>query len=84
VETLAIFGSALRPDFGPESDIDLLVRFRPGAEKPWMGHFQALEEDLASALGRRVDLVDWKGIEQSRNWIRRREILETARPLFAA
>jgi len=84
VEEMAIFGSALRPDFDADSDVDFLVRFRTGAEKPWMGHFQDLEQELEAALGRPVDLVDWKGIEQSRNWIRRREILTTARTLFAA
>ena len=84
VAELAIFGSALRSDLAAESDVDFLVRFQPGAEKPWMGHFQELEEELTAALGRPVDLVDWKGVERSRNWIRRREILDTARRLFAA
>lgn len=84
VAELALFGSMLRDDFGPESDVDFLVRFEPGAERPWMGHFQALEEDLSTLLGRPVDVVDWKGIERSRNWIRREAILSSAQRVFAA
>ena len=84
VAELALFGSALRGDFGPESDIDFLVRFEPGAERPWMGHFQALEDDLSALLGRRIDVVDWNAVERSRNWIRREAILSSAQRLFAA
>jgi hypothetical protein len=84
VAELALFGSALRDDFGPQSDVDFLVRFEPGAEQPWMGHFQALEADLSALLGRRVDVVDWNAIERSRNWIRREAILSSAQRVFAA
>jgi predicted nucleotidyltransferase len=84
VEQLAIFGSVLTGEFRPDSDIDFLVRFRPGAEKPWMAHFSELEEALETLLGRSVDLVDWKGIEQSENWVRRRSILGSAQTLYAA
>lgn len=84
VAELALFGSALRDDFGPHSDLDFLVRFEPGAERPWMGHFQALEDDLSALLGRRVDVVDWSSIERSRNWIRRQAILSSAQSVFAA
>jgi uncharacterized protein len=81
VAELALFGSVPGDDFGPESDVDFLVRFEPGAEQPWMGHFQALEDDLSALLGRRVDVVDWKAIERSRNWIRREAILSSAQPV---
>jgi hypothetical protein len=84
VAELALFGSALRDDFGAQSDFDFLVRFEPGAERPWMGHFQALEDDLSALLGRRLDLVDWNAIERSRNWIRREAILSSAQSVFAA
>lgn len=84
VAELALFGSVLRDDFGPQSDVDFLVRFEPGAEQPWMGHFQALEDDLSALLGRRVDVVDWNAIERSRNWIRREAILSSAQRLYAA
>ena len=84
VDELAIFGSALGEEFDADSDLDFLVRFRSGAEKPWMGHFQELERELTRLLGREVDLVDRKAIEQSRNWIRRKAILESARVLYEA
>jgi hypothetical protein len=84
VAELALFGSALRDDFGPHSDLDFLVRFEPGAERPWMGHFQALEDDLSALLGLRVDVVDWNALERSRNWIRREAILSSAQSVFAA
>lgn len=84
VAELALFGSALRGNLGPVSDVDFLVRFEHGAEQPWLGHFQDLEDDLSALLGRPVDLVDWDAIERSRNWIRRRAILSSAQRLYAA
>lgn len=84
VRQLAIFGSVLRPDFRPDSDVDFLVRFKPEAERPWMGHFDHLQEELKGLLGRDVDLVDWDAVEKSRNWIRRQAILGSAQLLYAA
>jgi hypothetical protein len=84
VEQLAIFGSVLSEDFRNDSDLDFLVRFRSGAEKPWMAHFLELQEALHALVGRSVDLVDWNGVEQSENWIRRRSILGSAQTLYAA
>ncbi len=51
---LALFGSVLRDDFGPESDVDVLVEFEPG-HVPGFAFFD-LQEELGSILGRRVDL----------------------------
>ena len=79
-----VFGSVARDEATPDSDVDFLVRFRRGAEKPWMAHFSELEEELAALVGRQVDLVDWEGLEQSENWIRRRSILDSAQTLYAA
>lgn len=84
VEELDIFGSVAAGNADPASDVDFLVTFRPGAEKPWMGHFQALQDDLAKLLGRPVDLVDRRAVEKTRNWIRRRSILSEAKMLYAA
>jgi uncharacterized protein len=80
---LEVFGSALRDDFGPESDIDFLVTFAPEARRSLFDLIGA-EEELSQMLGRKVDLVSRPGVERSRNWIRRREILGTARLLYAA
>ncbi len=84
VRELYLFGSALRDELKPDSDLDFLVAFHSGAEKPWLGHFQELQADLSNLLGRHTDVVSKGAIEQSRNWIRRREILGTARLLYAA
>ncbi|MGD9855583.1 MAG: nucleotidyltransferase family protein [Planctomycetaceae bacterium] len=54
IRRLALFGSALRDDFGPESDLDVLVEFKPGAT-PGLAFF-AIQEELTSLMGRTVDL----------------------------
>jgi predicted nucleotidyltransferase len=54
VRRLALFGSVLRDDFGPDSDVDVLVEFEPG-HVPGFAFFD-LQEELAGILGRRVDL----------------------------
>ena len=84
VEELAIFGSVLRDDFGPVSDLDFLVVFKDNDAGPWMGKFMDLEEELSQVLGRRVDVVDKRGVEQSENYIRRRHILSSARVIYVA
>jgi len=54
IRRLAFFGSALRDDFRPESDVDVLVEFEPGAR---IGlRFFAMERELSGMLGRKVDL----------------------------
>jgi len=54
IRRLAFFGSALRSDLGPESDIDVLVEFEPG-HTPGFAFFQ-IQDELTALLGRRVDL----------------------------
>ncbi len=83
IAELALFGSVLRDDFGPESDIDVLVSFLPEAEH---GIFDMvnMEEELGQLLGRKVDLVSRRAVEQSRNYIRRRAVLESAEVIYAA
>ncbi|MBN1796341.1 MAG: nucleotidyltransferase family protein [Sedimentisphaerales bacterium] len=54
IKKLAVFGSALREDFGPDSDIDILVEFEPG-HVPGFGFFEIADE-LSELLGRKVDL----------------------------
>jgi len=84
VVELAVFGSILRDDFGPESDVDFLARFAGDDLGPWMSRLDELERDLERLLGRPVDVVDWKGIEHSRNPYRRHGILAGHRLLYAA
>jgi len=83
VRELAVFGSALREDFRPESDIDLLVTFEPDANWGLLEQ-TAMESELATLLGRRVDLVSRRAVEQSSNWIRRKAILESAETVHVA
>lgn len=54
IRRLSLFGSVLREDFGPESDVDVLVEFEPG-QVPGFAFF-AMEDELSEILGRRVDL----------------------------
>jgi len=55
IRRLALFGSALRDDFGPESDVDVLVEFEPGAQVGLIG-FARIENELSRVIGRKVDL----------------------------
>ena len=77
ITEFALFGSVLREDFRPDSDVDVLVSFAPDAH--WtlfdMVHMQ---EELQTILGREVDLVSRRGLEASRNYLRRKAILSSA------
>jgi predicted nucleotidyltransferase len=79
IRGLELFGSALRPDFRPDSDIDILVDFAPDAAWSLFDH-EAMRLELSRLLGREVDLVSKRAILQSANWIRRKSILESAVP----
>jgi len=83
VAEFAIFGSALRPDFGPDSDVDVLVTFKPDSKRSLFDLVQ-MEEELEGMFGREVDLVSRQGIEASRNYLRRKAILGSAKVLYAA
>jgi predicted nucleotidyltransferase len=83
IAELAVFGSILRDDFGPESDVDFLVAFDPAATWSLMDRV-SMKDELEDRLGRKVDLVSKRGIERSRNWMRREEILGTARPIYVS
>jgi predicted nucleotidyltransferase len=76
IAKLEVFGSLLREDFDDESDADFLVSFEPG--KPaGMSWFQ-IKEELAQLVGRKVDVLDRRLVEQSRNLYRRHHILREA------
>ena len=60
IRRLALFGSVLREDFGPDSDVDVLVEFAPDV-KVGLLRFIAVEEALESVFGRKVDLVTLDG-----------------------
>lgn len=83
ITELALFGSAVRDDFRPDSDVDVLVTFAPDVKWTLLDHVE-MEDELEVILGRDVDLVSRHGIERSQNHIRRREILNSARMIYAA
>lgn len=83
IREFAVFGSILGPEFRPDSDIDVLVTFDPDAD--WsLIDLVRMEEELSGATGRRVDLLTRRGVEASRNPIRRAAILSQVRTLYAA
>ncbi len=83
ISELALFGSILRQDFRSESDVDVLVTFAPEARH---GLFQLnrMRDELVQLFGRKVDLVSRRGLESSRNHLRRKAILSSAEVLYAA
>lgn len=78
----ALFGSVLRDDFNEKSDVDILVTFSPTATWTLLDHV-TMQDQLKAILGRDVDLVSRRGIERSRNPIRRRDILGSAEVIYA-
>ncbi len=82
IREFSFFGSVLRDDFRPDSDIDVLCTFDEDA-----GHtlfsLVRMGEELEEIFGRSVDLVSRRGIEASRNYIRREAILSTAEVIYA-
>lgn len=77
VAELALFGSALRDDFGPNSDADFLVTYAPG-RRPRIEELETMTHELEQLIGRPVDVVERQIVEQSPNYIRRQHILDTA------
>ena len=76
----AVFGSVLRDDFRPDSDVDVLVTFGPGGSITFDNRVDMLDE-LKAIFGREVDLVEKKAID---NPFRRHSILTTKEVLYAA
>ena len=83
ITELALFGSVLRQDFHPDSDVDVLVRFQAEARHTLFDMVR-MQEELKRILGREVDLVSRRGIERSRNHLRKKAILESAEVVYEA
>ena len=81
ITELALFGSILRDDFHPDSDVDMLVTFAPDAKLSLLDLVE-LQHQFAALFGREVDLIERQTIEASPNWIRRNEILNTATVIY--
>lgn len=83
ITELALFGSVLREDFRPDSDVDVLVTFSPDSD--WgVEHLLDMKEELEALFGRAVDLVEKRLVEESRNYIRRKHILSHMEAVYAA
>lgn len=80
---LAVFGSAVRDDFGTKSDIDVLVDFNR-SRRPSLMDVVEIESELSELLGRDVDMLTRASVERSRNHIRRRSILESTEVVYEA
>lgn len=78
----ALFGSILRDDFRPDSDIDVMVQFHPEAH-PTFSSLDQMEAELKTIFRREIDLITRQGIETSRNYLRRHEILSSAQVIYA-
>ena len=83
ITRLELFGSVLRDDFDEQSDVDVLATFDADARLSLFKLVQ-MEDDLRGLLGREVDLVERRSIEENPNWIRRNAILSSARLLYEA
>lgn len=79
VRELSLFGSALREDFGPDSDVDLLVEFEPSAQVGFLT-LSKMQRELSALTGRRVDLVPKRGLKEKI----RRAVLDSAEVIYAA
>lgn len=83
IKEMSFFGSVLREDFRSDSDIDIIVSFEDNST--WgILELVRMKRELKTLLGREVDLMTKKSIEQSHNWIRRQEILGTAQIVYVA
>ena len=83
ITEFSLFGSVLRDDFRPDSDVDVLVTFVPDAD--WsLFDVVDMQDELKQVFGREVDLVERKAVERSENYIRRKHILTSVEPVYVA
>ncbi|MBF2029753.1 MAG: nucleotidyltransferase domain-containing protein [Oscillatoriales cyanobacterium C42_A2020_001] len=82
IAELSVFGSILRDDFHADSDVDFLYILKPDTHWRLSDLIQA-EKELTQLLDRKVDLVGKASVEQSHNWLRKRNILSSAKVIYA-
>jgi uncharacterized protein len=80
VEEFSLFGSVLRDDFGPDSDVDVMLKFKPGHGFTFE-NTPDIQDDLSAMFGRPVDVIE-KG--RIRNPFRRHAIMNGYRVVYAA
>jgi uncharacterized protein len=83
ITELALFGSVLRADFRPDSDVDILVTFAPDAHWSLLDMVR-MQEEIEAIFERDVDLGERAWVERSENVVRKRAILDSLVPIYAA
>jgi len=83
IAELALFGSILRDDFHPDSDVDILIKLDndPNLHISLLD-LVGMQYQLEEMVGRKVDLLEKESVETSHNWIRRNSILNTAQIIY--
>lgn len=82
ITEFSLFGSVLREDFGPDSDVDVLVSFDESAR--WRAkHLIEMRDELQALFGRDVDILTRRGVDMMRNHLRRDIILGSSSRLYA-
>jgi predicted nucleotidyltransferase len=82
ITEFALFGSVLRDDFRPDSDVDVLVTF--AADARWGWEIVDMHDELADILGRKVDILTKRSVERSENYIFRNSVLKEAQVVLSA
>jgi predicted nucleotidyltransferase len=83
IRELQLFGSVLREDFRPDSDVDVLITFREN-NRYSLFDLERIQQELIIIMGRNVDLVEKRSVEMSENYIRRDRILQSTVPIYVA
>ena len=83
ITELALFGSVLRDDFRPDSDVDVMVSFSHDAQWSLLD-LADMQEQLENIIERKVDLLTRRGVEQARNPLRTKAILSSAETIYAS
>ena len=82
ITEFSLFGSVLLDDFGPDSDVDVLVTFEGGAK--WrVQHWMKMHEELSAIVGRDVDILTKHALDTMRNRTRRSVIIGTSSSIYA-
>src|SRR5262249_32663686 len=83
IRRMEVFGSILRPEFGPESDVDFLVSFEDGVR--WnLNQVLDMEDELSAIVDRKVDIVDRVQLDDpSANPYRKTRILSNRELVYA-
>jgi uncharacterized protein len=79
----SLFGSVLRDDFRPDSDVDVLLTF--SSDSHWRYyHILDMKDELKEIFGREVDVVEKRLVEKSENYVRRKHILSNLETVYVA